>query len=506
MRWPRLPRLRLKYGSPTFVGGSSWGWNRLMGDHSTGSWQRDIRLSFDEASQHPAVFACMSVIANDISKCRPRLMQFTSDSIWEETANPAYSPVVTKPNSYQDRIDFLASWVWSKLGHGNFYGLKVRDNRNVVVAIYPLDPYRVMPLVASDGSAAIFYQLSSDRLIPGLPEGSSIMVPAREIIHDRFNTIHHPLVGMSPLWAANLPAAQGLQIQRGATRFFRNGAQPSGVLTAPGQIDSDTAKRLEDKWEQDFQGDNVGRIAVLGSGLKFETMSIAARNSDLVNQLKLTGEQVCSVFHVPPYKVGLGNLPAGLNIQALNVEYLSQALQSLIEKIELAWSDALQTGPALRVQLDHDNLLRMDSVTQMEVLTKGVNGAIYAPNEARRKLDLKPVPGGDSPYLQQQNYSLEALAKRDASADPFAAVRETFTGPATETEPKPLGNDGGTEPDASASAAASAAATAADSAKSLESLSDGEKTLADVCLQAAFSRIVFDGKAVFISGEFKRIG
>jgi phage portal protein BeeE len=49
-----------------------------------------------------------------------------------------------------------------------------------------------------------------------------------------------------------------------------------------------------------------------------------------------------------------------------------------------------------------------------------VGGAIYSPDEARARFDKKPVPGGNSPYLQQQNYSLAALAKRDAQADPFA--------------------------------------------------------------------------------------
>jgi hypothetical protein len=42
---------------------------------------------------------------------------------------------------------------------------------------------------------------------------------------------------------------------------------------------------------------------------------------------------------------------------------------------------------------------------------------------------LKPVKGGKSPYLQQQNYSLEALAKRDAQDDPFK--------PATPPAPPP---------------------------------------------------------------------
>ncbi|MCX7144357.1 MAG: phage portal protein, partial [Proteobacteria bacterium] len=43
-----------------------------------------------------------------------------------------------------------------------------------------------------------------------------------------------------------------------------------------------------------------------------------------------------------------------------------------------------------------------------------------APNEARAGENLRPAAGGDSPYLQQQNYSLAALAKRDTKADPFA--------------------------------------------------------------------------------------
>ena len=443
LRFPRLPRLRIKYGSPSYGGNV---WHHLMRERETGSWQKDLRHNPEEVRTHPIVFAVMSLIANDIAKCRPRLMgqkAFGDITIWQETSNPAYSPVINQPNSYQDPIDFLESWVWSLLGHGNFYGLKMRDNRNMVTQIFPLDPWRVLPLVANDGSAAIFYQLSADRMTPGLTE--SVTVPAREIIHSRINAgMTHPLVGVSPLMAAWLPAVQGLEIQKNATRFFRNGAQPSGVLTGPGQIDPDTAKRLEDKWENDFQGDNIGKIAVLGSGLKFETMSIAAQQSQVVQQLKFGGEQVCSTFHVPPYKVGLGNLPAGLNIQAMNIEYLAQALQSIIEKIERKWSDALQLGSALAVKLDLDKLLRMDAVTQMDVLAKGVQSALYAPNEGRRKLDLPPTPGGESPYLQMQNYSLAALAKRDASDDPFESVRITETGPIpgdAVTPPPPKGAD-----------------------------------------------------------------
>lgn len=69
----------------------------------------------------------------------------------------------------------------------------------------------------------------------------------------------------------------------------------------------------------------------------------------------------------------------------------------------------------------------MDAATQVKVTSEGVLRAIFKPNEARARFNLPPVEGGDACYLQQQQFSLEALAKRDAKADPFA--KEPATAP-----------------------------------------------------------------------------
>ena len=46
----------------------------------------------------------------------------------------------------------------------------------------------------------------------------------------------------------------------------------------------------------------------------------------------------------------------------------------------------------------------------------GVKAGFLSPNEARRMFfNLPPVAGGESPYLQQQDFSLAALARRDAA-------------------------------------------------------------------------------------------
>lgn len=392
------------------------GWFPLIRESFPGAWQQNVEVKFETVLSNHADFACRTLIASDIAKLRIKLVEKDA-AIWREVSNPAFSPVLRKPNRYQTRQQFMECWVLSKLQSGNAYVLKQRDGRGVVVGMFVLDPNRVKPLVAADG--AVYYELARDDL-SGLP-GTSVTAPAREIIHDRFNCFFHPLVGLSPIYANGLSAMQGQAIQNMSAGFFQNGAQPGGVLTAPGAIDNETAARLKAHWEANFGGKNRGKVAVLGDGLRYEPMTAKAVDSQLIEQLKWTAEVICSTYHVPPYKIGVGAMPSYNNIQALNVEYYSQCLQAHIEAIEACLDDGLGLdGVSIGTEIDTDNLLRMDSVTQMEVIDKGKN--TYTPNEARQKLDLPPKAGGDAVYRQQQDYSLEALAKRDAQADPFTAA------------------------------------------------------------------------------------
>nr|WP_274709095.1 phage portal protein [Variovorax sp. S12S4] len=172
---------------------------------------------------HPAVFSCVTVISNDIGKLRTRLMKVDADGIWKEAQSAAYSPVLRRPNSYQNHIQFRQWWIISKLVWGNAYILKIRDGRGVVIGMYILDPGLVMPMIAPDGT--IFYQLAQDNL-SGL-QLPTVFVPASEIIHDRMNCLFHPLVGVSPLFSAALPASSGLEILKDSQRFFKQGPSPA---------------------------------------------------------------------------------------------------------------------------------------------------------------------------------------------------------------------------------------------------------------------------------------
>lgn len=392
-----------------------------------GAWQQDVKINRNEVSANFAVFACQTLIASDISKLAIKLLRKDGNGIWVETTNPAYSPVLRKPNGFQNRIQFVESWVLSKLQRGNSYVLKSRDGRGVVTGLHVLNPDLVTPLVSEGGD--VFYDLREDNLA-GIR--SSVVVPAREIIHDRYNCFFHPLVGLSPIFANGLAATQGLAIQKSSTRLFSNGARPGGILTAPGAISEATAQRLKEHWDNNYSGANAGKVAVLGDGLKYESMAMKSVDAQLVEQLKWSAEVICSTYHVPAYKIGAGQMPTVNNVQSLNVEYYSQCLQSYMEAIELCLDEGLGMGEGIGTEFDLEGLLRMDSGTQMDVLEKS-KGKMTV-NEQRRRLGLSPVVGGDTVYLQEQDHSLEWLARRDAQ--PVQADK-----PPPSPEPAPVAND-----------------------------------------------------------------
>lgn len=388
------------------VTGSRGGWLPVIRESFAGAWQQNVEIKRDTVLTHFAVFACMTLIASDISKLRVKLMMQDSDDIWSEVRRAAPA-VLKKPNSIQTRIQFWEHYMLSKLANGNTYVLKARDRSGNVVALYVLDPNRVQPLVSESGEA--FYRLSTDDISKIEDE---ITVPASEIIHDRFNCLFHPLIGLSPLTAAGLAAMQGVKIQEDSVNFFANRGLPGGILVAPGAIADGTASRLKEYWETEFAGRNAGKIAVVGDGLKFEQLRMSATDSQMIETLRFTAETVCSVFHVPPYKIGIGDMPSYNNVQSLNVEYYSQALQVLIESAELLLDEGLSFPDGTGVEFDLDGLLRMDSAAQMDVLEKS-KGKLTV-NEQRKRLDMKPVEGGNTVYLQEQDHSLEWLARRDA--------------------------------------------------------------------------------------------
>jgi HK97 family phage portal protein len=392
----------------------------LVREPYTGAWQRNDTLTTPGVLSNPAVFTCETKIARDIAKLAVSLVVETSPDVWEATTNPAYSPVLRRPNHYQSPAQFHEQWILSKLTFGNAYILKRRDARGVVNALFVVPAETVTPLVAPDGS--VYYELRRpDVDLTGLwaaqTDSDARIVGASELVHDRWNCLFHPLVGLSPLYAAALAAAQGTTMQTSSTAFFGNGNQPGGILIAPGALSDDQLTRLQSRWKDR----KPGTIAVVSDGLKYETLAMTSVDAQFAELLEWTTETIAMVYGVPLVLLNAGKGAAyGANEPVIQL-YHDECLQPLITAVEDGYAQALefQAASKLGVEVDIDGLLWMSTDARVKAATETTRGGVLSPNEARRKyFGLTPVDGGDSPMMQQQQFSLAALAERDA-AEPF---------------------------------------------------------------------------------------
>ena len=408
---------------------------RVISEPFAGSWQRNIEEKRGDLLTYPTLYACIMRISSDIGKLPFSLRTRDSNGVWTEVQNAAYDPVLRKPNGFQTPAQFREYWIITKLTQGNAYILKRRDERSVVIGLYVLDPEKVLPMVSDSG--AVFYQLQTDK-INSLPDGypaENLIVPASEIIHDRCMTIHHPLIGVPPLAAAHWPALKNMKIMRSATEFFANNAQPGGLLTAPAGMSEEDAKAVQDYWNKEFSEGKSGKVAIIGADMKFTPFAMKSIDAQMVEQMRYGDEQICQPFGIPPFKVGIGTIPAGLGVDGINLMYANDALQTHIQHMEDLLDDGLSIKRPLGVDLDTEPLLRMDESKKAEINTKLVGGMVKTPDEGRRPFNLAPTPGGNTLWGQNQDYPLGMLADRK-SWDP-AMQQPTSPAPAPEPQVDP---------------------------------------------------------------------
>lgn len=389
-------------------GASRHGWRRILEPFS-GAWQQNCEEKRGDLITYPTLFACIYRISSDIGKLPFSLRSRERSGVWVEVDNAAYNPVLRKQNHFQTPAQFREYWLLTKLIHGNAYILKRRDERGVVTALYVLDPERVLPMVSDAGE--VYYQLQTEAIntLPKNYPAENLIVPASEIIHDRCMTVHHPLVGVPPVAAAHWPALKNMKIMRSATEFFANNAQPGGILTAPAGMKEADAKQIQEYWSTNFTGSNSGRVAIVGADMKFTPFAMKSIDAQMVEQMRYSDEQICQPFGIPPFKVGIGAIPSGMGVDGLNQLYYSDALQTHIEHMEGLLDDGLRISRPLGVELDLEPLLRMDEAKRADVATKLVGGGVETPNEGRLRFNRAPLEGGDTVYMQQQDYPLDQV-------------------------------------------------------------------------------------------------
>jgi HK97 family phage portal protein len=412
-----------------------------------GAWQMN-RECFGPGGIFSAVYSCIVIIAGDVSKLPPKIRKRLPDGSKIDFDQHPAARVLWYPNGYQTRVDFWGQFMASALYTGNTYAYLVYDDRGVISEMHLLNPRQVRPLLASDGS--VFYQLAADPLA-GLDE--AITIPSRYMLHHRLLTLTHPLIGLSPLYAAGVSAMTGQTIQTNSYNFFSNLSRPSGVLTTPGKLDPDVATRLRTEWDQNFRGAQMGRPAILYGGMKWEALSMSAVDAQLIEQLKFNVEDVARCFRVPAYMLSDAQKISFKNAEQLARNYYAQTLQYHIEAIEARVDQVFGLAENVFCEFDLSSLLRMEIDVRYTAYREAIQSGVLTINEARHLEELPPKEGGDEPLVQMQYRPLSMAGEPPTAAVPGAPAPDPTADPAAADEPDDPENVDTEEPAAGEAAA-----------------------------------------------------
>ncbi len=386
--------------APTFYFGSS-------GAGKSVTAQSAIQLS--------TVYACVRVIAETVASLPLGVYENTGDGTRKATDHQLYRLLHDEPNTEMTSFIIREVMLTHLLLWGNSYSQIIRTGRNRINGLYPLLPDRMT--VDRDKNGLLTYTYATST-------GATVVLSPEEVLHIP-GLGFDGIMGYSPIALEKNAIGLGIASEEYGSKFFSNGARPSGILTHPNTVKN--PKALRESWNAAYGGStNSGRVAILEEGMEFKPIAIPNNEAQFLETRKFQVEEICRIFRVPPHLVCNLEHATFSNIEHQSIDFAVHTIRPWLVRIEQGMNRALfsdQEKGRFYVQFNIDGLMRGDYKSRMEGYAIGINNGFMSPNDVRSLENLNPIPaseGGDT-YLVNGNMlplrmAGAAYRKEDANA------------------------------------------------------------------------------------------
>ena len=382
--------------------------NRTSGSAYTfflGNSTSGKRVNERSAMQMTAVYACVRILSEAIAGLPLHLYRYT-DSGGKEKAidNNLYFLLHDEPNTEMTSFAFRETLMTHLLLWGNAYAQIIRNGRGEILALYPLMPDRMT--VDRDDKGQLYYEyiVSSDDA--PINKKSTVKLKPYDVLHiPGFG--FDGLVGYSPIAMAKNAIGMAIACEEYGSKFFANGAQPSGVLEHPGTVKD--PEKVRESWHKAFGGSaNANKIAVLEEGMKYTPISIAPEQAQFLETRKFQIDEIARIFRVPPHMVGDLEKSSFSNIEQQSLEFVKYTLDPWVSRWEQSIMRSLLTAEEKKkyfVKFNVDGLLRGDYQSRMNGYATARQNGWMSANDIRELENLDHIPDelGGNLYLVNGN-------------------------------------------------------------------------------------------------------
>jgi HK97 family phage portal protein len=357
-----------------------WPWTRHdralfnIGDMPVSSTYAAVPVNPTTAMQHSAVWACVNLIAGSIST-----LPLAAYRDGDEKPLPALPPILRTPSAGWSLPDFLYATLQALLTRGNAFGLVVdRAGAGLLPSQIEL---LANERVQVEANSRIIWRIDGQEVDPA------------SIWHVKAFTAPGQVLGLSPIQHARQAVGLGLGAEKYAAKFFGESAIPSGVLTTDQDIKDDRAANLKARWKAAHQGNR--EIAVLGSGARFQPVTIPPEQAQFLETTRANVATICRYFGVQPELVGAesGGSLTYANVEQRALDFLTFGLRPWLVRPETALSALLSSTTT--VKFNAAALVRTDLLTRYQAHESAIRAGWKLRSEVRELEDLSPIPGID---------------------------------------------------------------------------------------------------------------
>ena len=326
--------------------------------------------------------------------------------------------LLDRPNPLQSYSEFFSSLFGYLLLSGNAYVLKVGGGMaNGPKELHLLRPDRIR---VKGGNRPIPERY--EYVINGRVEKTYEVDQENGFSELKHIKLWNPLSdyeGCSPLSAAAVEIDQHNLASQHNISLLTNGARPSGAVVFKPKDDAGFAVNLTESQRQQLLTDlnnrfagsaNAGRPMLLEGDFDWKEMGLSPRDMDFINLKHMSATDIALCFGVPSQLVGVPDSQTYANVAEARLALYEETIIPHLRLIQSDLNEWLMPmfGESLGFEYDLQSIpaLAARERKPYENITSAVREGIMTRNEAREKIGLSPIDGGDDIYISATLFPL----------------------------------------------------------------------------------------------------
>lgn len=371
-----------------------------------------------------AVWACCRVLAESIASLPFSVYQEKNGDIQAAHTHSLYRLLHDKPYRWYNSFSFRESLMLYANLHGNAMARIHRKSKlDPTITGFEIIDVKYVTIVV-DEEYDIVYVVKK----PGKEGVEAIM--QSDMIHLTAMT-QDGVIGQTPIQAVYATFQEAIDSQRYQSATTTNGARIGGYIKYPGKLTAEGVDKLRTGWQDKYGGAaNAGKTAVLEEGAEFVPVSMNNKDLQIIEQRKLTIEDIARCYRVPLHLIGELSRSTNNNIEHQSIEFVQHTLYPWVKRWETEFNDKCFTEKQKQagyfVRLNMEGFQRGDSKSRSDYYATMHRIGALSQNEIRRLEGFNSIgTEGDQYFVQGAMVPTSTLNTSDNEQEPKPTATST---------------------------------------------------------------------------------